>query len=135
MLLVLGSCAAIGMVLSLLLLSSAKGNATSFPLAHSNDTVTGTILSATTNATGSGFYAEMPLHHTFFIVAPTNVATVILDRSLNNTNWVPFSTNSLTTEAATVTEILATGKWSYFRARVSGMTNSGTITVNYLGGR
>jgi len=134
--LALATCASLGMVLAALLFAGATtSNATSFPLAFANDTQTGTILSATTNATGSGLHVEMPLHHTIHINAPSNFTVVTLDRSMDNSNWVPFSTNTLGSGVATVTEIVATGKWSHFRARVSGMTNSGTISVNYLGGR
>ncbi len=127
----LAACALFGFIAAGILWSlPTKASAVDFPLSS----VGATLLTATTNATGSGVSAELPLYHTIHIVPPTNFMIVTLDRSLNNSSWYPFSTNTFH-GASNVVEVVATGKWGYLRARISGMTNSGTTTINYLGGK
>ena len=109
-------------------------SATEFPLAWSANTINQTLLSATTNQTGAAVFVEGVKYHTFVIVnATTRTNTVTLSGSLDSTNWIPFS---YTTNTAIATSaVTATGKWSYLRAQVSGLTGTDCNTViQYLGG-
>lgn len=121
------------LILLAALMAAMTLGAADMPLAQAFCTQSNLLLSATTNATGTAVWVEQNLYHTIHIVSPTNFGTVTLQSSLDNSNWLGFSTNNL--EAVATTEITATGKWSYFRATLAGMTNSGTFTVKYLGGR
>jgi hypothetical protein len=117
------------------LLAMLPVKATEFPHTRAFDTQTTALLSApliTTNKTGSGFFVENAIYHTFHTVnSGTNSIYVGIDRSLDGSNWVAVGTN--TVAASGVGETTMTGKWSWVRARWYG-TNS-TTTVNYLGGR
>ena len=108
--------------------------ATDFPLAQSGSTINATLITATTNATSSSIFVEVAKNHTFHILAAaTGTNNVYLDRSLNNSAWICFSTNSFSASGGT-NEVTATGHFSYVRARVSGATNTISTTVLYLGG-
>ncbi len=130
------------LTLAVLALAAAITNATDFPLATAFRTQADAILYATplvstnalnsSNTNGSAYYIEPNLYHTVqFNTTCTNSTSVILDRSLNSTHWVPFYTNTVT--ATGTNDTTFTGKWQAVRARFTG-TNS-TSTVLYLGGR
>ena len=107
--------------------------ATDFTISQASATINAT-LAFTTNGTSSTVYAEVAKNHTFHVLAAaTGTNSVYLDRSLNNSAWICFSTNSYTGSGGT-NEVTATGHWTYFRARVSGATNTISTTVLYLGG-
>jgi len=132
-----------GLLLGLAVLTAVallhRAQGTDFPLAQEAGTVNATVLQASTNVTGTGVFLEKSTYHTFWVVngltnnsvGPTN--TVYLGRSLDNVNWVEWSTNSFTN--ANFAEVTLTGKWSWFRARVAGATTNVNVTVTYLGGR
>ena len=54
-----------------LLLVATTAMATEFPLALANNTINATLLSATTNKTGTAIFVESVKYHTFFIVNAT----------------------------------------------------------------
>lgn len=110
--------------------------AADFPVATMNNTVSYTLLSATTNQTGSAAFVEMCTYHTVQIVNTTvRTNTVYLDRSLDGSNWVPWFTNAFTT-TGTVAEATCTGKWSYMRGRLDTLTGTNcAVTFLYLGGK
>jgi hypothetical protein len=85
-----------------------------------------------TNYTGSAFFLEADLYHTFqaYNSGASNEAFAI-DRSLDGINWVVVGTN-LCSSSNVVDTTTTVGHWSYFRCRQIG-TNS-AITVTYLGG-
>ncbi|HVM49168.1 MAG TPA: hypothetical protein VMU04_14140 [Candidatus Acidoferrum sp.] len=117
----------LGILLALGLCLSARGQyaASSFPL-----------LTGTTNATGTAIFVEGNLYHTAHIVATggtTNVATVVLRRSLDGTNWVNFATNAIA--GGSVAEVTATGCWSYISATLTTTNSLLSVAVNYLGGK
>ena len=122
------------LICSLFLGAATVAMATDFPLASLNNTINATLLSATTNVTGTAIFVESVKYHTFIIVNATlRTNTVTLSGSLDSTNWIPFS---YTTNTAIATSaVTATGKWSYLRAQVSGLTGTDCNTViQYLGG-
>jgi acyl dehydratase len=110
-------------------------SATEFPLAWSANTINATLLTATTNQTGSAVFVESVKYHTFIIVNATlRTNTVTLSGSLDSTNWV---TLNLTTNTAISTNsvVLTNQRWSYLQASVSGLTGTDCNTViQYLGG-
>ena len=107
--------------------------ATDFTISQASATINAT-LSFTTNGTSSTVYAEVAKSHTFHILAAaSSTNSVILDRSLNNSAWIPFSTNSYSASGGT-NEVTAAGHWTYFRARVIGATTNISTIVLYLGG-
>jgi hypothetical protein len=117
-----------------LLLVATSAMATEFPLALANNTINATLLSATTNQTGTAIFVESVKYHTFFIVnATTRTNIVTLSGSLNNTNFVVLN---LTTNTAIATNaVLVTGKYGYIKAQVSSLTGTDCNTViQYLGG-
>ena len=108
--------------------------ATDFTISQASGTINATLITATTNATGSSFFVEVAKNHTFHILAAaTGTNNVYLDRSLNNSAWICFSTNSFTATGGT-NEVTATGHFSYVRARVGEATNTISTKVLYLGG-
>jgi len=118
----------------ILLLATLSPRASDFTPAEISRTSSATLLAVTTNGTGSATWVEISKHHTFQITSTviSSNANVYLDRSLNGTHWVPFSTNFL--EFALTNDTTLVGHWSYVRARLSGVTNTIAVTVLYLGG-
>ena len=105
------------------------------PLAMAFNTQNDTMSSGAsyTNAAWTNF-CEKCTYHTWHIVnAATNTnsftMTVVLKRGLTATNLFPFATNTLT--SASVAEVTATGKWSYYAVSLTGTNTS--VTINYLG--
>ena len=113
----------------------SKSDATSFPTGMRADTINSTILTAsgttTTNKVGTGLYVEGVLNHSFQCVNSGAAAQqFIIDWSLDNTNFVPISTNAVAaTSTAGITSI---GKYAYVRARQLGTNDA--MAVIYLGG-
>lgn len=116
-------------------LAAFSARATDFPAAHANNTLAYTLLTATTNQTGSAYFVEMNNHHTVHVVnATVRTNTVTLDRSLDNSTWIPWATNTFSATGSA--EFVCEGKWSYMRARVSAITGTNcSVTVKYLGGK
>lgn len=126
--------------LILILASALTVAGADFPLAHLNNTQATNILSVatlTTNATGSAFEVGFNNYHTFQCINHgTNAVQIRLDRSLDGTNWVSWTTNNLGTNALTPDKLIdctMVGKWFKVRARFFG-TNSAAV-VDYLGGK
>jgi hypothetical protein len=113
---------------------SLEARATEFPLPKLTVTQSTNLLTTSTNATGAAVNVENNTYHTFHIISTTNGAGVLLDRSLDASNWVTFSTNvPAVSNNPFTTEVTMTGKWSYVRART--VWTNGTYTINYLGGK
>ena len=73
------------------------------------------------------------VNHTFHIFAATsgsNVITANLDRTLDGSNWIPVSTNTISTNG--YAEIIAPGKWAQYRWRVTALTTNAALTENYF---
>jgi hypothetical protein len=109
--------------------------ATDYPSAWVLNTGSITLLSATTNQTGSAYNVELFKYHTVAISESTiRTNTVYVDRSLDGSNWIPFYTNTLTTTGQ-VAEATAVGKWAYMRGRLDTLTGTNcAVTFSYLGG-
>lgn len=109
--------------------------ATDFPPQTANNTLNYTLMSSgvlETNKTGTGVFIEAANYHTIqFVNTGTNSAACMVDRSLDNTNWILVSTNAVA--ASATAEVTMVGRWSYIRARLRS-TNT-TVTATYLGGR
>jgi hypothetical protein len=122
------------LICGLLLVVATAVSATDFPLASLNGTVNATLLSATTNQTGTAIFVESVKYHTFFIVnATVRTNIVTLSGSLDNTNFVIL--NLTTNVAVSTNAVLVTGKYGYIKADVSGLNGTVCNTViKYLGG-
>lgn len=109
--------------------------ASDFPPSTANNTQNATLLSATTNQTGSALYVEAQTQHTVQIVNTTiRTNTCYLDRSLDGSNWVPCYTNVFTTTGTVDTAI--SGKYAYLRGRLDTLTGTNcAVTFIYLGGK
>jgi catechol-2,3-dioxygenase len=118
----------------LFLIVATAAMATDFPLAWANNTINSTLLSATTNATGSAIFVESVKYHTFVIVnATVRTNLVTIQGSLNGTNYVTL--NLTTNTVVSTNAVTMTGKYSYIQAQVSGLTGTDcNTTVQYLGG-
>lgn len=80
------------------------------------------VLLSAVVATGAGPSYELPAASTVFQVAGITTATVVIQGSLDGTNWVAL--NSFTADGG----YALTSPWKYVRANVTAWT-SGTITV------
>jgi hypothetical protein len=118
-----------------LFLAATTAMASQFPPAFALNTINATLMTATTNQTGTAIYVEGVKNHTFVIVnATTRTNIVTLMGSLDATNYV---TLNLTTNTAISTNsvVLTEQRWSYLQAQVSGLTGTNCNTVvEYLGG-
>lgn len=73
------------------------------------------------------------LNHTFQLFnnpVGTNTTVVNLDRTIDQVNWIPVSTNTFTTNG--VYEFNTSGKWAAYRWRVSSLTTNDSILANYM---
>ena len=73
------------------------------------------------------------IYHTFQFInnsAGTNTTTVNLDRTIDQVNWFPVSTNTVT--RYTNIEYTATGEWFAYRWRVAALATNTTITALYM---
>jgi hypothetical protein len=104
------------------------------------DTMTGQtyiLLSASTQTTNSAaLNVSTNLYHTVHTASVatniTNGAIIIVQRSLDGTNWLASTAAAVTT--TNVAEISMVGKWTYLRVVVSNYTD-GAFTARYIGGR
>lgn len=92
------------------------------------------VSAATANATNT-VEASLCKMHTFQITMAssftTNLATTILDRTLDGSNWVPFFTNAVSSSGTVDTTL--TGTWQQFRARMFVTNTADTVTATYQG--
>lgn len=127
-----GLCIALG--LAIIAFLSNPASATNFPQAIRGNTINALLISAsgttTTNTVGSSTNVEGVLYHSFQAINGSVAQQFAIDWSLDNTNFVPDSTNAVA--ASGTAGVTKTGKWSYIRIRQIG-TNS-TLSVYYLGG-
>ena len=73
------------------------------------------------------------VNHTFQLFctgAGTNVVTANLDRTIDEANWIPVSTNTVSTNGTV--EYSVAGKWSKYRWRISAAATNATVTANYM---
>lgn len=66
----------------------------------------------------------------------SNQCSVIFERSVDGTNYVPYGTNSLaldlTTAVATSCERTFDGKWNLLRCRSTVASTNSTLTIKYI---
>lgn len=92
------------------------------------------ISSATANTTNT-VDASLCKLHTFELtmasVGNTNLYTIYLDRTLDGVNWVSWYTNSAI--GSTNGDLLLSGTWQQFRARLVVTNANDTVTLTYQG--
>ena len=74
------------------------------------------------------------VYHTFQVYSTTvgtNAITATLDKTIDGSNWVPVSTNVVTSNS--IAEYTAVGKWTQFRWRVTAGATNATVTELYMG--
>lgn len=98
-------------------------------------TVMTCLARTTTTATGSGMYKDAP--QTTFQATVTGTgavtATVVIEVSLDNTNWVatPLGTITLSGTTSASDGFTTDAPWKYVRARVTAITGTGAgVTVD-----
>ena len=93
-----------------------------------------TVLTFTNSQTMTNIQgSKESLNHTCDIFGGgvgTNAITANLDSTIDGANWIPVSTNTISTNG--FAEVKATGKWARFRWRVTALTTNATVTENYM---
>ncbi len=92
----------------------------------------------TTTATGTAYYAghKFRPQRTFqAIVAGTGSvsATVLIEVSLNNSNWELLATIALTGTTSDSDGGAAEAPWQWYRARVSAISGTGAAVTVWMG--
>ena len=104
-------------------------NLNQFDVVFTNTTtVTFTNSQIATNAQDTG----RSIYHTFQLFCTstaTNAVTANLDKTIDGSNWIPVSTNTVTTNG--IVEYSVVGKWAQYRWRVTATTNA-TVVENYM---
>jgi hypothetical protein len=93
-----------------------------------------TILTFTNSQTVTNIQgSKESIQHTLDIfgsMTGTNAVIANLDSTIDGANWIPQSTNTISTNG--FSEVKLTGKWAQFRWRLTALTTNGTVIENYM---
>lgn len=93
----------------------------------------------TTTATGTAvepYGPKMSFQSQGSVSASTGSATILIEVSNDNTNWITMSTHTLsltTTESASVVGSTADASWNKVRARVSAISGTNATVSTWIG--
>jgi uncharacterized membrane protein len=96
-------------------------NSTSYTLSNSAATNVQTLIPSVSHT-----------YQLFATTVGTNSVTATLDRTIDSANWIPATTNTISTNG--IAEYTFTGKWTQARWRISAAnSNNATVLVVYMG--